>query len=92
MKGLPMDLPVDTGKRVAESYGIVFDFPEEPKTAYTQPGIEVSEYNEDGSWRLPISARYIIDSDRRIRYADVKADYTVRPDSSESIETLKKIG
>ena len=39
-----MDLLVDTGNRVAESYGIVFDFPEELKASYKQLGIDVSEY------------------------------------------------
>ncbi len=86
-----MDLLVDSGNRTAESYGVVYSVPEELQAAYKQLGIDVSAYNEDGSWRLPMPARYIIDTDRQIRYADVNPDYTVRPDPSETIEALKKI-
>jgi hypothetical protein len=38
-----------------------------------------------------MSARYIIDTDNLIRYAAVNADYTVRPDPSETIAALERI-
>jgi len=38
-----------------------------------------------------ISARYIIDQDQVVRYAEVNPDYTVRPDPSHTIEVLKEI-
>ena len=91
MKGLTIDLLVDSGNRVAEAYGLAFDVPEDLRETYKQLGIDVAQYNDDGLWRLPMPARYIIDPDRIIRYADVNPDYTVRPDPSETIEALKKI-
>jgi peroxiredoxin len=36
-------------------------------------------------------ARYIIDEDGVIQYAEVNADYTTRPDPDDTIAALKKI-
>jgi len=90
-KGLSMDLLIDAGNQVAQKYGLVYTVPEDLQTVYKQLGIDVSQYNDDGSWQLPISARYIIDSNNQIRYASVNADYTVRPDPSETIAALERI-
>jgi len=86
-----MDLLIDAGNQVAQKYGLVYTVPEDLQTVYKQLGIDVSQYNDDGSWQLPMSARYIIDTDNLIRYASVNADYTVRPDPSETIAALERI-
>jgi peroxiredoxin len=36
-------------------------------------------------------ARYIIDQDQVVRYAEVSPDYTVRPDPLHTIDVLKEI-
>ncbi|MFP4532214.1 MAG: redoxin domain-containing protein [Desulfobacterales bacterium] len=90
-KGLSMELLIDAGNQVAQKYGLVYTVPEDLQKVYKQLGIDVSQYNDDGSWQLPMSARYIIDTDNLIRYAAVNADYTVRPDPSETIAALEKI-
>jgi len=86
-----MDLLVDSGNRVAESYGIAFNIQKDLQAAYKQSGIDISEYNDDASWKLPMPARYIIDQNQRIRYSEINADYTIRPEPSETIEVLKKM-
>ncbi len=90
-RGLTMELLVDSGNRVASQYGLVYTVPDDLKNVYQQFGLHVDKSNDDGSWDLPISARYIIDTDQTIRYAEVSADYTVRPDPSHTIEALKKM-
>ena len=90
-KGLSMELLIDAGNQVAKQYGLVYTVPEDLQKVYQQLGIDVSQYNDDGSWQLPMSARYIIDTDNLIRYAAVNADYTVRPDPSETIAALERI-
>ena len=90
-KGLTMELLVDSGNRVAEAYGLVYTVPQDLQKVYQQLGIDVAKYNDDGSWQLPLSARYIIDSQGMIRYAAVNADYTVRPDPSETIAALERL-
>ena len=89
--GLTMDLLVDSGNRVAKQFGLVYTVPDDLKNVYRQFGLHVDKSNDDGSWDLPVSARYIIDTDKTIRYAEVNADYTVRPEPSHTIEALEKI-
>jgi peroxiredoxin len=90
-KGLSMTLLVDSGNQVAKQYGLVYTVPEDLQKVYTQFGLKVNENNADGSWDLPISARYIIGTDRKIHYASLSTDYTVRPDPSETIAALEAV-
>ncbi len=90
-KGLSMALLVDSGNRVAKQFGLLYTVPDELKKVYKQLGIDVSKHNDDGSWELPMPARYIITTDKKISYAEVSPDYMVRPDPSHTIEALKII-
>ena len=90
-KNLTMDLLVDSGNLIAEKYGLAYTVPEDLQGVYKKLGINVSQYNDDGSWQLPMPARYIIDPDKMIRYAAVNADYMVRPDPSETIASLERV-
>ena len=90
-KRMSMELLSDTGNQVAEKYGLVYTVPEYLKKVYIQFGIDLPKYNGDDSWKLPMSARYIIDPDQVIQYAEVNPDYTVRPDPLDTIDVLKKI-
>jgi len=89
--GLTMDLLVDSGNRVAGQFGLVYTVPDDLKDVYRQFGLHVDKSNDDGSWDLPISARYIIGTDQTIRYAEVNVDYTDRPEPSHTLEALKKM-
>jgi peroxiredoxin len=91
LKGLTMDVLVDAGSAVAEAFGLVFTVPDELRKVYMQFGIDLAVYNADGSWKLPLPARYIIDRAGVIRYAEVSTDYTVRPDPDHTIEALKRM-
>jgi NADPH:quinone reductase-like Zn-dependent oxidoreductase len=44
-----------------------------------------------GNWDALIRARYIIDSRGIIRAADVNADYTIRPEPSETVRLLRTL-
>jgi peroxiredoxin len=90
-KGLSMELLSDPQNQVAKTYGLVYPFSEELKKVYLQLGIDLEKYNSDDSWTLPMPARYIIDRKGQIRYAEVSPDYTVRPDSSHTIEALRNM-
>ena len=81
----------DPENQVAKQYGLVYTFPEDLKKVYQQFGIDLPKFNGDDSWQLPLSARYIIGPDEVIRYAEVSADYTVRPDPEHTIDALKNI-
>jgi peroxiredoxin len=90
-KGLTMELLSDPGNRVAEKYGLAYTFPADLKEAYLQMGIDLEEYNGDDSWRLPMTARFIIDQEGVICYAQVNADHTSRVDPAHTLEALKRL-
>ena len=60
-KPLAFELLRDFGNRVAEAYGLVFTLPEALQAIYTKFGIDLPTGNGDGTWRLPVPARFVID-------------------------------
>jgi peroxiredoxin len=90
-KKLTFDLISDPGNRVAKTYGLVYTFPEDLKQLYLGFGIDLSRFNGDDSWTLPMPGRFIIDRSGIIRYAEVNPDYTVRPEPEETLSVLEKL-
>ena len=87
--GMTSDLLVDTGNKVAERFGIVFDLPDDLQQLYRKFKIDLEEYNGDSSWTLPLPGDYVIDRDQTIRYSDVDPDYALRPEPGEIIAALQ---
>ena len=81
----------DHGNQVAERYGLVFTLPEDLRAIYLKFGIDLAKGNGDGTWRLPIPARFVIDRAGVIRAADADPDYTRRPDPAKTVEVLKTL-
>lgn len=54
-------------------------------------GNDLARANEDPAWVLPMPARYIIDRDGVIAYAEVNPDYTRRPDPTELLPVLDRL-
>ena len=78
----------DLGNRVAEAYGLVFTLPEDLRAIYLKLGIDLAQGNGDGTWRLPIPARFVIDREGLIRAVDADPDYTRRPEPAKTVEIL----
>ena len=53
--------------------------------------VELPTIHNDGEWNLPMPARYVIDSDGAIAYAEVNPDYTRRPEPSDLFPILDKL-
>jgi peroxiredoxin len=81
----------DRRNQTASRYGIVFTMPEDLRAVYLQFGLNVPEYTGDDSWTLPLPTRLIIDRQGVIRYAQINADYTRRPEPEHTVEALKTI-
>lgn len=88
---LPFDILTDLHLKTAEQFGLMFTFPDYLKDLYKSFGSTLDRFHDESEYRLPIPARYIVDSNRVIRSADVNADYTIRPEPSETLRTLKEI-
>lgn len=82
----------DFGNRVAEAYGLVFTLPEDLQAIYRERGIDLARGNGDGTWRLPVPARFVIDRGGIIRAVDADPDYTRRSEPAETVAILKGLG
>ena len=90
-KKFTFDLLSDPGNRTAKAYGLNYELPEDLRKIYLQFGIDVPKHNGDDSWILPLPARYIIDREGIVRYAEINVDYTVRPEPESTIAALNEL-
>ena len=90
-KPLPFELLRDLGNRVAEAYGLVFTLPDDLREIYLKFGIDLARGNGDGTWRLPVPARFVIDRQGIIRAGEADPDYTRRPEPAQTVEVLEKL-
>jgi peroxiredoxin len=94
VKRLKLDFRIlsDVGNVVASKMKILFPLPEDLRQIYLKFGIDLLKANGDESWALPLPARYIVDRDSVIRYAELDPDYTVRPEPEHTIAALRDQG
>jgi peroxiredoxin len=90
-KPLSFELLRDFGNRVAEAYGLVFTLPDDLREIYVKFGVDLARGNGDGTWRLPIPARFVIDRGGVIRAVDADPDYTRRPEPARTVEILRSL-
>jgi peroxiredoxin len=88
---LTYDILTDLHLKTAEQFRLVFTLPDYLRELYKSFGSTLDRFHDEPEYRLPIPARYVIDSKGIIRAADVNADYTVRPDPSESLKVLRTL-
>lgn len=88
---LEFEVLTDQSNEVAKQLGIVHEVDEELDGIYQSFGINVEAHNQDGKNELPLSATYVIDQSRIIRWAFVRADYRNRAEPAEVIEAMKQI-
>jgi peroxiredoxin len=88
--GIAIDILSDTGNRVAEQMGLVFELPQALRPIYEKFGIDIPAFNGDDSFKLPVPATYIIGQDGVIVYDFVNADYTQRLEPAEIVEILAR--
>jgi len=80
----------DYGCAVASAFGIAWTFPDDLKDLYLNTfKNDLAVRNGEGSWKLPMPARYVIDKAGVIRAADVDPDYTVRPEPEATLSVLR---
>jgi peroxiredoxin len=88
---LTYDVLADPHLRTAERFGLVYVFPDYLRELYRSFGSTLDRFNDEPEYRLPLTARYVLDTAGTIRAAEVSADYTVRPDPSDTLEALKRL-
>jgi peroxiredoxin len=78
----------DAHNNVADSFGLRYEI--DPSIAEGF-GPMLAQFNGDDSHTLPLTATYIIDTDRTIRFAKVTADYKLRAEPADLIDALAQI-
>ncbi|MEL7124147.1 MAG: peroxiredoxin-like family protein [Bacteroidota bacterium] len=92
MQKLNFDILHDEKNTLASQFGLKFYYPQDLKELYRDKfniNLEVQQGNDE--WALPMPARFIVDQQGIIRYAESKADYRNRPNPDELIAALKNI-
>ena len=88
---LTFDILSDLHLKTAEQFGLVFTLPDYLRELYQSFGSTLDRFNDEPEYRLPMPARYVIDSGGVIRAADINADYTRRPDPAETVRHLREL-
>lgn len=88
---LTFDILTDLHLKTAEQFRLVFVLPDYLRDLYKSFGSTLDRFNDEPQYRLPMPARYVIDKQGIIRAADVNADYTIRPEPSETLKSLREL-
>src|SRR6202050_741216 len=88
---LTFDILTDLHLKTAEQFRLVFTLPDYLRDLYKSFGSTLDRFNDEAEYRLPMPARYLIDKAGIIREADVNADYTIRPEPSETLRQLRTL-
>ena len=86
---LTFDMLTDLHLKTAEQFRLVFTLPDYLRDLYKSFGNALDRFHDEPEFRLPIPARYVVDKQGIIRAADLNADYTVRPEPSETLRQLR---
>lgn len=88
---LSIDILSDTGNRVSEQLGLVFELPVALRPIYEKSGTDLPAFNGDGTFKLPVPATYIIDRNAKIVFDFVNADYRLRFEPMELVAKLDQL-
>jgi peroxiredoxin len=88
---LTFDILTDLHLKTAEEFRLVFTLPDYLRDLYKSFGNALDRFHDEPDFRLPIPGRYVIDKEGIIRAADVNADYTIRPEPSETLNQLRVV-
>jgi peroxiredoxin len=72
----------DRGGLVAAQFGVRWTVPNDLRRVYKLLDADLEEVNGEASWTLSMPARYIIDPNGVIAFAELNPDYTVRSEPS----------
>jgi peroxiredoxin len=86
-KGLTFPVLSDAGNEVARQYGLVFSLSETLRTV----SADLTSYNGDDSWELPMPGTFVIAPDGTVRLAFVDADWTRRLEPAAILDTLRRL-
>jgi peroxiredoxin len=90
-RGLGFEILTDRGNAIATRFGLTFALPQYLRDVYATFPLDMTKYNGDASWTLPMPARFVIDQRGIIRYAGSDPDYTTRPEPEDTLVALRAL-
>ncbi len=81
----------DHGGEVGARFGVRWTAPDYLREVHRAVGADLTQFNGEDSWTLPMPARYVIGQDGVIAYAEVNADYTRRPEPADLLPVLDRL-
>jgi peroxiredoxin len=90
---MPLPIPelIDVEMKVARSFGLAFELPEELRSRYIELGYIPPKSRKPDSFLAPIQATYLIDQKGVILLAHIDADYRHQLDNEALLGALKGI-
>lgn len=88
---LDLTMLADVDHGVAISYGLLFRVPEKTKAHYAVLGYDFGHRHGSTEWMLPIPATYVIGQDGVVKSAFVEPDFTIRPEPSDILATVRQL-
>ena len=86
------DMVCDPKQSVIRDYRLQFSVPARVRQIYTSVfNTDISSYNADGSWRLPVPGTFVIGQDGIVWRRHVTADFTRRMEPEDVIEALEEL-
>ena len=82
----------DEDNRLASQFGLTFKLPDDLAKLYGQFGIDLVRFNGNDLQSLPMPGRFVLNQKGSVVSTEVDADYTHRPEPSDILEILKKMG
>jgi peroxiredoxin len=89
--GLGFPILGDHAGEIAAQFGVRWTLPDYLREVHKMLGADLTQFNGEDSWTLPMPARYVIAQDGTIAYAEVNADYTRRPEPSAVFPVLEQL-
>jgi peroxiredoxin len=81
----------DLGNRVARQFRLVHRIAPEVVAYQLRNGNDVASFNGAEIAEVPLPATYVVDSDGRVEYAFVSADYTRRSEPDDVLAVVRKL-
>jgi peroxiredoxin len=76
---------------VGHAWSLMYDLPEGLRPLYERLGHSLAKLNGCGTWAVPLTAGYVIGTDRRVVYAHLDPRPQVRMDPPEALAVARKV-
>jgi peroxiredoxin len=88
---LEFEVLSDRGNKIAHQFGIAYETPEIVKRITAMFGADIAAINGGNERQLPLTAIYVVNTDRRIYFSRTDPDFRVRPEPEAALSAIKQL-